>query len=177
MPSQDRAATMQTAQRSEEEPGDQDAANVTVGDSPSTNGGSAPQADRRLLIDGQLVTTGRVFASVNPATGQVIGHAPDAGVEEAQAAIAAARRAFDTTAWSTDVQLRIRCLDQLHQALLDHAEELRELTIAEVGATRALTQGAQLDEPIKQLGEHKVTVRLHREVSLEVPVHVVKEAE
>jgi aldehyde dehydrogenase (NAD+) len=124
-------------------------ATVTVGDSPSTNGGSAPQADRRLLIDGQLVTAGRVFASVNPATGEIIGYAPDAGVDEAQAAIAAARRAFDTTAWSTDVELRIRCLDQLHQALLDHAEELRELTIAEVGATRALTQGAQLDEPIK----------------------------
>jgi aldehyde dehydrogenase (NAD+) len=124
-------------------------ATVTVGDSPSTNGGSAPHADRRLLIDGQLVTTGQVFASVNPATGEVIGHAPDAGVDEAQAAIAAARRAFDTTAWSTDVELRIRCLEQLHQALLDHAEELRELTIAEVGATRALTQGAQLDEPIK----------------------------
>ena len=69
------------------------------------------------------------------------GHAPDAGVEDAEAAIAAARRAFDTTGWSTDVELRIRCLDQLHQALLDHADELRELTIAEVGATRALTAG------------------------------------
>jgi len=32
-----------------------------------------------------------------------------------------------------------------------------------------------LDEPIKQLGDHKVTVRLHRDVSLEVPVHVVRE--
>src|ERR1700729_2913711 len=124
-------------------------ATVSVGDRPSANGGSAPQADRRLLIDGQLVTPGRVFASVTPPTGEVIGHAPDAGVDEAQAAIAAARRAFDTTAWSTDVELRIRCLDQLHQALLDHAEELRELTIAEVGATRALTRGPQLDEPIK----------------------------
>ena len=37
----------------------------------------------------------------------------------------------------------------MHQALLDHADELRELTIAEVGATRALTHGAQLDEPIR----------------------------
>jgi aldehyde dehydrogenase (NAD+) len=112
-------------------------------------GGSAPHADRRLLIDGQLVTTSRVFASVNPATGEVIGHAPDAGIDEAQQAVAAARRAFDTTTWSTDAAFRVRCLEQLHQALLDHAEELRELTIAEVGATRALTQGAQLDEPIK----------------------------
>jgi large subunit ribosomal protein L9 len=33
----------------------------------------------------------------------------------------------------------------------------------------------QLEEPIKQLGEHKITVRLHREVPVEVTVHVVKE--
>jgi acyl-CoA reductase-like NAD-dependent aldehyde dehydrogenase len=126
-----------------------DAATIAVGDTSSANGGPHPAADRRLLIDGRLVTAGRVFASVNPATGDVIGHAPDAGIDEAQQAIAAARRAFDTTTWSTDAAFRVRCLEQLHQALLDHAGELRELTIAEVGATRALTQGAQLDEPIK----------------------------
>ena len=33
----------------------------------------------------------------------------------------------------------------------------------------------QLDEPIKQLGDHKVTVRLHREVPVEIVVKVVKE--
>ena len=33
----------------------------------------------------------------------------------------------------------------------------------------------QLDEPIKQLGEHKVTVRLHREVPVEITVQVVRE--
>jgi large subunit ribosomal protein L9 len=33
-----------------------------------------------------------------------------------------------------------------------------------------------LDEPIRQLGEHKVTVRLHRDVPIEVTVNVVKEA-
>lgn len=33
-----------------------------------------------------------------------------------------------------------------------------------------------LDEPIKKLGDHKVTLRLHREVSMELPVHVVAEA-
>lgn len=32
-----------------------------------------------------------------------------------------------------------------------------------------------LDEPIKQLGEHKAAVRLHRDVSIDVPVHVVRE--
>ena|SRR5258706_2514465 len=33
----------------------------------------------------------------------------------------------------------------------------------------------QLDEPIKQLGDFKVSVRLHREVSVDIPVHVVRE--
>ena len=34
-----------------------------------------------------------------------------------------------------------------------------------------------LDEPIKQLGQFKVTVKLHREVSAEIEVNVVKEGE
>jgi large subunit ribosomal protein L9 len=34
----------------------------------------------------------------------------------------------------------------------------------------------QLDEPIKQLGEHKIAVRLHRDVTAEVTVNVVREA-
>ncbi|HLK17339.1 MAG TPA: 50S ribosomal protein L9 [Bryobacteraceae bacterium] len=32
-----------------------------------------------------------------------------------------------------------------------------------------------LDEPIKTLGDHKVTIRLHKEVPAEITVHVVKE--
>ena len=34
----------------------------------------------------------------------------------------------------------------------------------------------QLEEPIKQLGEHKVNVRLHRDVTAEITVNVVKES-
>jgi large subunit ribosomal protein L9 len=33
----------------------------------------------------------------------------------------------------------------------------------------------QLEEPIKTLGDFKVAVKLHREVSLELPVHVVRD--
>ena len=104
---------------------------------------------KRMLIDGKLVTADRTYPSVNPATGEVLDQAPDATVADAQAAIAAARRAFDTTAWATDVAFRARCLDQLHKALTEYKEELRELTIADVGAPRVITYGAQLDEPVK----------------------------
>ncbi|MGE5645138.1 MAG: 50S ribosomal protein L9 [Acidobacteriota bacterium] len=33
----------------------------------------------------------------------------------------------------------------------------------------------QLEEPIRQLGEHKVPVRLHRDVTVEITVNVVRE--
>lgn len=104
---------------------------------------------RQLLIDGWLIEAKRTFPSLNPATGKVLGEAADATVAEAQAAVAAARRAFDTTTWATDKDFRIRCLEQLYQALNDHKEELRDLTIAEVGAPRQATYGAHLDEPIE----------------------------
>ncbi|MEB3051442.1 aldehyde dehydrogenase family protein [Mycolicibacter sp. MYC123] len=105
-------------------------------------------AERRLLIDGKLVEAENTYASLNPATGVVLGHAPEADVTHAAAAVEAARRAFDDSGWATDVALRIRCLDQLHKALVENRDEFAELTIAEVGATPALTQGAQLDQPI-----------------------------
>lgn len=104
---------------------------------------------RRLLIDGRLTETAASFDSVNPATGSVVGRSADATVADAETAVAAARRAFDTTAWATDRELRVRCLDQLHRVLIEHKEELRELTIAEVGAPRILTHGPQLDQPIE----------------------------
>ena len=111
---------------------------------------TAPAAvARRMLIDGRLTETSRTFASLNPATGEVVGHAPDATAAEANAAVAAARRAFDGTDWATDTALRIRCLNQLYQALRDNLEELRELTIAEVGSPRQLTHANQLEVPIE----------------------------
>ena len=66
-----------------------------------------------------------------------------------QPAISAARRAFDDTDWSTDRQLRKRCLEQLQDALEREVEELREQLILEAGAPRMLTESAQLDEPLK----------------------------
>ncbi|HEV2368654.1 MAG TPA: aldehyde dehydrogenase [Acidimicrobiales bacterium] len=107
-------------------------------------------AERHLLIDGKLVEAhgGRTFANINPATEEELGPAPDGAKADMDAAIAAARRAFDETGWGTDVALRVRCLRQLHQSLQKHAEELRTLTVAEVGSPVALTYAAQLDTPL-----------------------------
>jgi aldehyde dehydrogenase (NAD+) len=103
-----------------------------------------------MLIDGALTEAadGGVYDNVNPATGQVIGVAADGGHADIDTAIAAARRAFDETSWSTDHSFRLRCIRQLHSAMVAHADELRASCVAEVGAPVSLTYGAQLDAPI-----------------------------
>ncbi|TDC19497.1 aldehyde dehydrogenase [Actinomadura bangladeshensis] len=109
--------------------------------------------DRLLLLDGRLVPgTGGAFETVNPATEEVLGTAADATADDMDRAIGAARRAFDETSWSTDHAFRVRCLRQLREGLQRRGEELRELTIKEVGAPRFLTFGAQLDAPVDDLG-------------------------
>jgi aldehyde dehydrogenase (NAD+) len=108
--------------------------------------------ESRLLIDGKLVAGGGgTFPTINPATEETLGVAADATADDMDAAIGAARRAFDDTDWSTNVELRVRGIRQLQQALRDHVEELRELAIAEVGAPRMLTSMAQLEGPIEDL--------------------------
>lgn len=109
-----------------------------------------PTAPTNLLIGGELraATGGATYPNVSPATGEIIGTAPDATAADIEAAIVAARTAFDTTTWSTDVALRVRCLRQLHTALVDHADELTDLTVAEVGATRAACASVQVQAPL-----------------------------
>lgn len=87
-----------------------------------------------------------------PGTGKVVGVAPDVSLDDIELAMAAARRAFDETDWSTDVEFRVRCIRQLQAAFQEHADEIRELTVAEVGCPVSLTYGAQLDVPVGGLG-------------------------
>jgi acyl-CoA reductase-like NAD-dependent aldehyde dehydrogenase len=106
--------------------------------------------EERLLIDGDLVPAsgGAEFETLDPATEEVLGVSADATVEDAARAIAAARRAFERDDWSRDVDLRVRCLRQLHDALRENVEPLREILVREVGAPVSSTSGPQLEAPI-----------------------------
>lgn len=108
--------------------------------------------ETRMLIDGELVNaaSGAVFDNVNPATEEVLGQVADAGAEDMERAIAAARRSFDRTNWSTDRDLRKRCLLQLQAALEADQEDLRQELVAEVGAPLMTTYLAQLDMPLSE---------------------------
>src|SRR5262245_27493278 len=109
--------------------------------------------ESRLLIDGKLVnaTGGRTYANVNPATEETLGQVADATREDMDRAIAAARRAFDTTDWSTNLAKRAKCLRQLHAALEKRKEESRPQIIAEVGAPIMLTYAIQQDSSIQDM--------------------------
>ena len=109
--------------------------------------------EERLYIGGELrpARSGTVFETLNPATEEVLGVAADGGAEDMDEAIAAARRAFDETTWSTDVEVRVRGLRQLHEAFLRHSDEIRAMTVAEVGSPVSMTTHAQLDSPVAGL--------------------------
>lgn len=92
--------------------------------------------ESRNYIDGELceASNGARFANVNPATEDVIGDVADGTKEDMDRAIGAARRAFDETDWATDVELRVRCLEQLNAALAEDKDLLRDAGVAESGA-------------------------------------------
>ena len=108
------------------------------------------RAESRMLIDGELVpaASGEEFDNLSPATGLVLGRTSAAGAHDMDRAIAAARRAFDESDWSTNRALRKRCLEQLQAAIEADKENLREELVAEVGCPTMTTQSAQLDWPL-----------------------------
>ena len=109
--------------------------------------------EQRMLIDGELRFTdsGALFDVVHPASEQVVGQAADGTVADIEAATTAARRAFDTTDWSRDVEFRYHCLRQLQDALTAEQERLRRIVITEVGCPVSVS-GSQIESPIAEVG-------------------------
>ncbi|HNI37993.1 MAG TPA: aldehyde dehydrogenase family protein, partial [Pseudomonadales bacterium] len=131
--------------------------------------------EQRLLIDGQLVAaaSGNTYNNINPADNSVAGVCADAGVEDMERAIAAARRAFDETDWSTNHTFRAKCLKQLRDAMKAHADELRYQMVAEIGCPLGLTYGPQTDLPISFM-DWTIDFMEHYEWERELPtVNVV----
>ena len=108
--------------------------------------------ETKLLVDGELSesASGRTYPNINPATEEVIGEVADAGPEDMERAIAAARRAFDETDWSTNHAFRLHCLQQLKAGLLAELEDFKQQIAAETGAPLAIcgAMGPQCEIPI-----------------------------
>jgi acyl-CoA reductase-like NAD-dependent aldehyde dehydrogenase len=85
-----------------------------------------------MTIGGRAAATSRTLPVIDPATEQVICHAPDAGATELDAAVAAARRAFP--AWSAQPWAeRQAVLAAIARKLTEHQDELARLLTREQG--------------------------------------------
>jgi acyl-CoA reductase-like NAD-dependent aldehyde dehydrogenase len=98
----------------------------------TADGAAALRTDFANLIDGELVAGKEWFDVLNPATGLAFARAPSVNRSELDAAVGAARRAFDS--WrATSVAERRAAIGRMAQILTDNAGALAELLTQEQG--------------------------------------------
>lgn len=93
----------------------------------------------QLYIEGELrdAEGRRTFDVISPWTGEVVGKAADASAADVEAAIAAARRAFDETNWGDreNAARRLELVTRLRALFEDNFERLSDLARHEAGAS------------------------------------------
>ncbi len=102
-----------------------------------------PQEEWRLLIGGEWTATASTYEIVDPNTTQVVGHAPDGTVADAEAAIAAANAALPGWA-ATPPAERGAMLQRLADVLRAQAPTWAPLVQAETGATINVAETMQV---------------------------------
>ena len=98
---------------------------------------------KKLLIDGDWMAarSGETFAAVNPATGDVIGYAAAGDRADVDAAVAAARRALTSRAWTNmSPHERSRLLIRIAELIEANAEELAQLESINNGSPLSITR-------------------------------------
>jgi aldehyde dehydrogenase (NAD+) len=101
-----------------------------------------------MLIDGRLIRGGGMTIEVDdPAIGQPVTSVSAASVEQVDAAVLAARHAFDSDVWR-DAAKRRACLLALADLMDRHRFALTSMVVTEVGTPIALCESLQVSEPI-----------------------------
>jgi RHH-type transcriptional regulator, proline utilization regulon repressor / proline dehydrogenase / delta 1-pyrroline-5-carboxylate dehydrogenase len=94
-----------------------------------------------LTINGEKIWTDKLTPSVNPSfPDQIVGYAAEAGIPEAEHAVAAARKAFEKWRW-TSVEERCQLLERAAEILDRRRFELSALEVFEVGKPWAEADG------------------------------------
>ena len=102
----------------------------------------------KLIIDGVIrgAEGGKTYDNIGPWTGEVVGKAADASAADVEEAIASARRAFDTTDWSTNHEKRFALVKKLHELFVANTDRLVDIARYEVGAPMGAVHGAQVSQ-------------------------------
>ncbi len=103
--------------------------------------------EHQLLIDGQWrpAASGKTFATVNPATEEVITQIAAAGPEDVDLAVKAARKAFDGGAWpAMKPAERQRLLLKLADLVEAHAQTLAEIESVDNGKSAGIARAVDM---------------------------------
>jgi betaine-aldehyde dehydrogenase len=87
-------------------------------------------------IGGEWIDSAQRLESINPATGEVIGTYADGAADEANRAIAIARKAFLETSWRDDRRLRAHALNEMADCFEARKEELVDMLALENGKVK-----------------------------------------
>ncbi|MCV7285517.1 aldehyde dehydrogenase family protein [Mycolicibacterium wolinskyi] len=100
-----------------------------------------------LFIDGQWVKAAGtdIIDVIDPATEQVIGHVPSGSIEDVDAAVVSARRAFDP---SIGIEERRRRLSRVIEAMEKRLPHIAETITREMGAPIRIAQTVQTQVPL-----------------------------
>jgi aldehyde dehydrogenase (NAD+) len=110
------------------------------------------QIDTLYINGNRVAPEGGTEAVINPATEEVIGNAPVASLPQVEAAIAAAREAFDNGPWPTmTMDERAGYMDKMVAALQARQADIAALIIAEVGCAQGISHMMQVANPINHL--------------------------
>ena len=103
-----------------------------------------------IYVGGEWQPTEQSEAVINPANESIIEQAPIGSASQVEAAIAAARAAFDHGDWPhLPVRERQVALTRFLDAIEARKEQIVELIVAEAGATRMLAEFLQYGIPMK----------------------------
>lgn len=111
--------------------------------------------ETKLYIGGELRAAqgGRTYDNINPWTGEVVGKAADATAQDVEDAIAAARKAFDTTDWSRNHAKRFELVKKLYDLFAANKDRLGELARYEAGASLVAVNRAQVGLALEAWGD------------------------
>ncbi|WP_297489146.1 aldehyde dehydrogenase family protein [Acidocella sp.] len=111
--------------------------------------------EARLYIDGKLraAENGATYEDISPWTAAPIAKVADASVADMDEAIAAARRAFDTTDWPTNKALRREMVVKLGEKLRANRDRLAAYAHNEAGSALGTIAFPQVDGPLGFIDE------------------------
>ena len=102
---------------------------------------------RKLLIDGRWIaaSSGKTFDSIDPATGEVLARVAEGDRADIDAAVRAARRAFESGPWAKmSASERGRIIWKIADLLEEHTEEFAELETLDNGKPISVSRVADV---------------------------------